>query len=432
MASQAPLLSEDQLLCPICLGLFVQPVSTPCGHNFCMSCLSSYWDSSSACVCPMCKESYSQRPQLRVNTFISGLSQSFRNQSLSTEETQSRGMKATLGGTEAKINSMIQERVQKVQSIRQAIAQRHDETRHLTKTMADITSLVKQMEEKQQHVDLEAQQVIRDIENEIIAFTETQTKLKSVKTDKEASLFLQKYTAQSEAPPIHLKSELDLQHLRSSLVTSLSQLRNQLNKMDAIFISDITALKLAQKHAIDVTLDPKTAHYRLVLSSNLKQVKFNPDANAKSAALSNPARFARNLAVLAGRGIRSGKFYFEVLVGGKAEWIVGVTLASVQRKGKIPHEPGCGVFAICFRMNYFETFFQPNVQIHQGKIDKVGVFVDHEAGRVLFYDVTGAKLIYSFEDCGFAEKIYPYFNPCNDEFPNNLGPLVIVPVQQIK
>ncbi|KAK7913413.1 hypothetical protein WMY93_013624 [Mugilogobius chulae] len=87
MASQPPVVSEDQLLCPICLDVFVSPVSTPCGHNFCMSCLSNYWDNSRVCVCPVCQESYSQRPQLRVNTFISGLSQSFSSLQL-TEQPQ--------------------------------------------------------------------------------------------------------------------------------------------------------------------------------------------------------------------------------------------------------------------------------------------------------------------------------------------------------
>ncbi|KAF5890725.1 E3 ubiquitin-protein ligase TRIM39-like isoform X1, partial [Clarias magur] len=78
MASSSSVLCEDQLQCSICLDVFTDPVSTPCGHNYCMICLKEYWDSSSHCQCPMCKEEFPIRPELRVNTFISGLAASFK------------------------------------------------------------------------------------------------------------------------------------------------------------------------------------------------------------------------------------------------------------------------------------------------------------------------------------------------------------------
>ncbi|XP_062849500.1 E3 ubiquitin-protein ligase TRIM39-like [Trichomycterus rosablanca] len=77
MASSSSFLSEDQLQCSICLDVFTDPVSTPCGHNFCMICLKKCWDTSSHCQCPLCKTNFPKRPELRVNTFISGLTASF-------------------------------------------------------------------------------------------------------------------------------------------------------------------------------------------------------------------------------------------------------------------------------------------------------------------------------------------------------------------
>uniref|UniRef100_A0A8C6TPM0 RING-type domain-containing protein n=1 Tax=Neogobius melanostomus TaxID=47308 RepID=A0A8C6TPM0_9GOBI len=47
-------ISEDQFLCSICLDLFTEPVTTPCGHNFCRRCLSQHWDTSAPCRCPLC------------------------------------------------------------------------------------------------------------------------------------------------------------------------------------------------------------------------------------------------------------------------------------------------------------------------------------------------------------------------------------------
>lgn len=70
MAEAAPpteLFSEQELTCSICLDLFEEPVSTPCGHNFCQACIGGYWASSALCTCPLCKRQFSERPQLSVN-----------------------------------------------------------------------------------------------------------------------------------------------------------------------------------------------------------------------------------------------------------------------------------------------------------------------------------------------------------------------------
>ncbi|XP_060927576.1 zinc finger protein RFP-like [Limanda limanda] len=78
MASASSLLSEERLLCSICLDVFTDPVSILCGHNFCSSCLHTYWDSGDTCQCPMCKREFSTRPELQVNTVMSELAVEFK------------------------------------------------------------------------------------------------------------------------------------------------------------------------------------------------------------------------------------------------------------------------------------------------------------------------------------------------------------------
>uniref|UniRef100_A0A8C2Z624 Uncharacterized protein n=1 Tax=Cyclopterus lumpus TaxID=8103 RepID=A0A8C2Z624_CYCLU len=39
-------LSEEQVHCSICLDVFTNPVSIPCGHNFCQCCILGYWKTS--------------------------------------------------------------------------------------------------------------------------------------------------------------------------------------------------------------------------------------------------------------------------------------------------------------------------------------------------------------------------------------------------
>ncbi|KAK5901658.1 hypothetical protein CesoFtcFv8_006999 [Champsocephalus esox] len=78
MSAASCLLTEDQFLCSICLDVFTDPVSTPCGHNFCKACISQHWDTKVPYQCPNCKEVFNIKPELRVNTFISEMAAQFR------------------------------------------------------------------------------------------------------------------------------------------------------------------------------------------------------------------------------------------------------------------------------------------------------------------------------------------------------------------
>ncbi|XP_037622456.1 LOW QUALITY PROTEIN: E3 ubiquitin-protein ligase TRIM21-like [Sebastes umbrosus] len=78
MSAASCLLTEDQFLCSICLDVFTDPVSTPCGHNFCKTCITKHWDVNVLCQCPNCKEVFNTRPELQVNTFISEMAAQFR------------------------------------------------------------------------------------------------------------------------------------------------------------------------------------------------------------------------------------------------------------------------------------------------------------------------------------------------------------------
>ncbi|KAM9335532.1 E3 ubiquitin-protein ligase TRIM7-like [Symphorus nematophorus] len=63
----ADTLDERGFHCSVCLELYTDPVSTPCGHNYCKLCIEKYWDSTDVCRCPLCKETFHKRPELRTN-----------------------------------------------------------------------------------------------------------------------------------------------------------------------------------------------------------------------------------------------------------------------------------------------------------------------------------------------------------------------------
>ncbi|KAM9364731.1 E3 ubiquitin/ISG15 ligase TRIM25-like [Pholidichthys leucotaenia] len=83
MSAATSLSSEDHFLCSICLDVFTDPVSIPCGHNFCKNCITQHWDFGNNYQCPMCKKKFkfNMRPELHINTFISETVSQFRRES---------------------------------------------------------------------------------------------------------------------------------------------------------------------------------------------------------------------------------------------------------------------------------------------------------------------------------------------------------------
>ncbi|XP_056223814.1 E3 ubiquitin-protein ligase TRIM39-like [Seriola aureovittata] len=86
MASASSLPCEEQSLCSICLDGFTQPVTTPCGHNYCKACITGYWDSSDLIQCPLCKKKFRRRPQLQVNTEFRDMVECFNNMRVRSED----------------------------------------------------------------------------------------------------------------------------------------------------------------------------------------------------------------------------------------------------------------------------------------------------------------------------------------------------------
>ncbi|XP_008405320.1 E3 ubiquitin/ISG15 ligase TRIM25-like [Poecilia reticulata] len=74
---------EDELTCSICLSTFDCPVTIPCGHNFCQDCLLSTWTESYSC--PQCRTLFETRPELKKNTVLSTVVETFRARSSKSE-----------------------------------------------------------------------------------------------------------------------------------------------------------------------------------------------------------------------------------------------------------------------------------------------------------------------------------------------------------
>lgn len=76
----------DPFNCPICLEALQDPVTIPCGHNYCMSCVKDYWDRNGSKDtgnrCPQCRKTFSPRPVLNKNTMFAEVVERFKNTGL--------------------------------------------------------------------------------------------------------------------------------------------------------------------------------------------------------------------------------------------------------------------------------------------------------------------------------------------------------------
>lgn len=114
--------------------------------------------------------------------------------------------------------------------------------------------------------------------------------------------------------------------------------------------------------------------------------------------------------ILGTKGFTSGRHYWEVQVGLKANWDVGVAKETVKRTGQITVKRANGFFAIGKRGLDYQVHCTPYTVLHLcPRPRNIGVYVDYKEGRVSFYDVDKKIHIYSFTGESFTEKLFPYF-----------------------
>ncbi|CAM4655082.1 unnamed protein product, partial [Caretta caretta] len=175
----------------------------------------------------------------------------------------------------------------------------------------------------------------------------------------------------------------------------------------------------------DVTLDPDTASAWLVLSEDRKRVRHG---DRRQDLPDKPERFDYCAFVLGAEGFAGGRRYWEVGVGDKTSWNLGVCRESVSRKGWVTLTPGNGYWAVWLRDGGYEALTDPPtllpVSVRPGR---VGIFLDYEAGEVSFYNVTDGSRLFTFTDT-FSGTLRPYFCPGLNAGGRNAAPLILCPV----
>ncbi|XP_069460204.1 butyrophilin subfamily 1 member A1-like [Ambystoma mexicanum] len=163
----------------------------------------------------------------------------------------------------------------------------------------------------------------------------------------------------------------------------------------------------ARSFADHITMDPDTANPRLVVSEGGTSVILLDGSEQDLPDTS--ARFNRSPCVLGRERLTSGRHYWEVEVG-QVFWEVGVCDESVSRKGRRTPSPqgGCWAVGLWSEQKYW-AFTSPGTRLSPTVAPNVlGVFLDLDAGRILFYNVGDKSQFYTFPADHFPRPLLPY------------------------
>lgn len=339
-----------------------------------------------------------------------------------------------VGKKRSELKHLIKERSKKLEEIKQSIkvikASAQKELEESWQVYAELQRLVEQSQAelveliatRQREAERHAQELARGLENELSQLRRRSNELEAHAQTQDKVLFLQNQTMLS-APPeptdwsaVSVNTDLYLGTIRSSVSSLIDKFQEELKRLYG------KELRKVQNYSSEVILDPSTAQKHLVVSDDGQQVRYEERKTSHS---EGPKRFSPALFVLAREGLSSGRHYWEVDVGRKTAWTLGVARASARRKGEIRLSPEGGYWCLWLKGNEVKALAASRLPLMlPSQPSKVGIFLDYESGQISFYDVKARLHLYTFMDT-FGESLYPIFSPCLSQEGKNASPLVI-------
>lgn len=104
-----------------------------------------------------------------------------------------------------------------------------------------------------------------------------------------------------------------------------------------------------------------------------------------------------------------GRYYWEVEVGERVSWVLGVCRDNVNRKEKGELFVGNGFWILVFLGSYY-NFFERVFVFFRDSFRRVGIFLDYEAGYLFFYSVIDGSFLYVFFEIFFLGIFRVFFS----------------------
>ncbi|MGH0178008.1 UNVERIFIED_CONTAM: hypothetical protein FKN15_076372 [Acipenser sinensis] len=438
-ANTSPL--EADLSCAVCREIFKDPVTLHCNHSFCKACLDKCWKEKRVRECLVCRRR-SSTEELPVDFKLRNIVESFLKER-SQNPPAPTGILCSLHDEKLKLFCVDDKEAvcvvcqtskkhenHKLRPVQEAAQDYKGELKTVLKPLQDkletFNKVKNECDKTAEHIKNQAQQTERQIKEE---FEKLHQFLRHEEKARIAAL-----RREEEQKGRIMKEKIEkLTREISSLSDTIRVIEEEMKTEDIIFLQctlqdpqcvsgaliDVAEHLGSLKYKVwekmlgivqytPVTLDPNTAHPRLILSEDLTSVR---NSDERQQLPDNPERFDTSAGVLGSEGFTSGKHCWDVELGSNTNWFLGVTKESSQRKGEFIWNPGAGYWVIyqeCVDKYWACTSPLKRLTVEK-KPQKIRVQLDCDGGEVAFFDSSDMrKPLYTFKH-RFTERMFPYF-----------------------
>uniref|UniRef100_A0A8C3G4T0 Tripartite motif containing 107 n=2 Tax=Cyclopterus lumpus TaxID=8103 RepID=A0A8C3G4T0_CYCLU len=445
-----------ELSCPICLQLFSDPASLPCGHIYCFSCLQTMGEGLDQHSCPECQAEYQGTKALVKSLKLSSIVETYKATAGKVEstgnasdeptnskhhrdaaaagpglQTGSTGQPPSLDQEQGELEmakpkfrmaSQVTELSLKLETAESAL--RKEKERDLEVTTANgrlrekACRLLEQMAELSQSYTLQVKQLIHEELGPGEASRGARVARASELTKQLRRAMLRAESLLTEDDEAAFRDELrTLQpHIVELLATPVGEEDDRveaklnparacpkLEKMNTEFRERSGEIQRSLRNTLnpsEVTFDPETAHPNLVLSGDLKTVTFSA---AKQPYPSSPQRFTNFLQVLSTQSFHEGDHCWEVELDG-SPWIFGVCYSGTLARSGLPSALESSRCSWCLMwFNNLLTAFERGHDVPLKKTTvscRLEIRLSFKTHRLSFYNVSpisGTTHVYTFK-----------------------------------
>ncbi|XP_059814893.1 zinc-binding protein A33-like [Hypanus sabinus] len=454
---------SEEVICPICVDCFTDPVILECGHNFCRSCITRCWEREERNSCPECREVFADRT-LRVNRALANLAEKARNLNLNPKGKESKlhceeheeelklfcetdrtlicvicaaalehrehrfvlieeavkiytdQLKSSLDSLTKKKSDFQEKEQQQKEKISGVREQSHSLQFHITSQFAELRQIITEKEQSfLRDLREEEKRILNLMEKNLIVLQENIriiqeeiTKLKEKMDQKDNVIFLKEEAGRNRRISDHVQE------------LAVTDETLPFEKFDHPYLLNTVLREMLDAiNRVSVTLDVDTASPCLEVSEDRKSVRWT---ESRRNLPDTGKRFTFWKCVLGSEGFTSGRHYWEVEVTENRFWWLGVAAESVERMRWCRLRPETGFWVIgrfgdvlhrdC---DVIRDLTSPETRLAAGSIPgRVGVYLSYESGTVSFYNAETKSHLHTFTGNKFTGKLYPSFRTVDE------------------